>query len=194
MISSVRLRNYKCFADVTVRCAPLTLLAGINGAGKSSLIQALLLLRQSWDQKLLGRGLLALNGDLTQVGTAKDALYGYSEEDRFGFDVAFVEGERSEFEFIYDRSSDVLTASKTGVAAGESIASRLERESLFGSAFYYLAAERVGPRVSSPTAEFLVRHNRQIGTRGEYAVQSEPECRAGLTSRARSRERSPFSD
>lgn len=46
MIRSVRLGNFKCFEDGIVPLERLTLLSGINGAGKSSVVQALLVLRQ----------------------------------------------------------------------------------------------------------------------------------------------------
>ena len=75
MIQSVHLFNYKCFANQNTAFNALTLLSGLNGTGKSSVIQALLLLRQSYQQTLLpGKG-LALNGDLVNVGTAQDALF-----------------------------------------------------------------------------------------------------------------------
>lgn len=42
MISDCRLRNFKCFADATFDLGKITLLAGLNGTGKSSVIQGLL--------------------------------------------------------------------------------------------------------------------------------------------------------
>ncbi|MFH1636342.1 MAG: AAA family ATPase [Chloroflexota bacterium] len=48
MLKNIRIENFKSFQDTqTIELAPLTILAGINSAGKSSLIQALLLLKQS---------------------------------------------------------------------------------------------------------------------------------------------------
>ncbi len=48
MLTSMRLKNFKCWQDTgDVELAPLTLLFGANSSGKSSLIQALLLLKQS---------------------------------------------------------------------------------------------------------------------------------------------------
>jgi len=87
MITRVRLRNFKCFQDAVLPFGALTLLAGINGSGKSSVIQALLLLRQSWSAVdvhnfgFLGLRMkrLALNGPMVQLGNAKDALYAYAD-------------------------------------------------------------------------------------------------------------------
>ena len=75
MIHSLRLQNFKPFEDQTINFKPLTLLSGLNGMGKSSVLQSLLLLRQSYQQRLLQRKYLALNGNLVNIGTAKDALF-----------------------------------------------------------------------------------------------------------------------
>lgn len=48
MISSIRLKNFKPFADRSLSFKPLTLLSGLNSTGKSSVLQALLLMRQSY--------------------------------------------------------------------------------------------------------------------------------------------------
>ncbi|MGK4001754.1 AAA family ATPase [Sorangium sp. So ce1036] len=41
MLTSIRLRNFKSFADETVELSPFTLLLGANGSGKSNLLDAL---------------------------------------------------------------------------------------------------------------------------------------------------------
>lgn len=52
MLSSIRVKNFKSFGDTTqIDLAPLTFLAGINSAGKSSIIQALLLLKQTLESE-----------------------------------------------------------------------------------------------------------------------------------------------
>ena len=49
-LDKLKIKNFKCFSDVTFELSSLNLLAGSNGCGKSSVIQALLLLRQSFEQ------------------------------------------------------------------------------------------------------------------------------------------------
>jgi AAA15 family ATPase/GTPase len=71
MIASLRLKNFKPFPDQSLVFKPLTLLSGLNSTGKSSVLQALLLLRQSYQKGLLPNKGLALNGDLVSIGTAK---------------------------------------------------------------------------------------------------------------------------
>jgi predicted ATPase len=40
-LSKLRVRNFRCLKDVTLRFTPLTILVGPNGAGKSSILRAL---------------------------------------------------------------------------------------------------------------------------------------------------------
>lgn len=47
---SLKIRQFKCFKDISVPIANLTVMAGANGVGKSTSIQSLLLLRQTIEQ------------------------------------------------------------------------------------------------------------------------------------------------
>ena len=51
MIGSIQLENYKAFSDVTIPLRPLTILLGANSAGKSSIIQMLMLLHQTAEER-----------------------------------------------------------------------------------------------------------------------------------------------
>ena len=75
MIRKIKLSNFKCFQRLDLECAPLTLLCGLNGMGKSSVIQALLVLRQSFESADLLDGRLVLGGELADLGTGKDVLF-----------------------------------------------------------------------------------------------------------------------
>lgn len=46
MISKISVRNFKSLKDISLNTSMLTVLCGVNGSGKSSLIQSLILLRQ----------------------------------------------------------------------------------------------------------------------------------------------------
>ena len=49
MITKLFLENFKCFKKQELRFSNLTLLTGVNSAGKSSIIQALLLIKQTFE-------------------------------------------------------------------------------------------------------------------------------------------------
>jgi len=72
MINNIEIRNFKSIKTADVSVSNLNLLMGLNGMGKSSFIQALLLLRQS---DKLEENVIDLNGILAQIGQGRDALY-----------------------------------------------------------------------------------------------------------------------
>ncbi len=164
MIGSFRLDNFKCFAGQTLDLSPLTLLAGLNGTGKSTVLQALLLLRQSFQQGLLPEGRLALNGDLVWVGTARDALYEGAQEEKIRFALTWGDGRAATWELAYDSEADVLAAGLTEVQGEVFLCA------LFSDSFQYLGAERIGPRTSFAISDFAVRQHRQLGSHGELTA------------------------
>lgn len=164
MIRKLQLKNFKCFEDAPIPLENLTLLTGLNGMGKSSAIQALLVLRQSFQQGLLIPGKeFALNGDLINLGTAKSVLYEDALEDQITISL---EGDQPEnrFEVIldYNKNSDVMQSRYAGTPPHKF------HESLFTDDFQYLHAERLGPRVTFPVSENLVGTHRQLGSQGEF--------------------------
>ena len=73
-IQSLHLKNFKCLENVKFEFGNLNLLAGANGCGKSSLIQSLLLLRQSYE-KTGNADTLLTSGNYINLGAANDILY-----------------------------------------------------------------------------------------------------------------------
>ena len=47
MLARIELRHFKCFEVLKLPLRPLTLLSGANASGKSSVMQALVLLHQT---------------------------------------------------------------------------------------------------------------------------------------------------
>lgn len=164
MIDLLQLKNFKPFEQQSINFKNLTLLAGLNSTGKSSVIQSLLLLRQSYQQDLLPSIGLALNGDLVCIGTAQDALFELAKEDSIGFEVFWRNGAKGTWLFDFNREADVLTL------ASPATSSDIYELSLFSDKFHYLQAERIGPRTYSNISDFQVRQHQQLGTQGEYTV------------------------
>jgi len=164
VICQLRLQNFKRFENQSLEIGNLTLLSGLNGMGKSSVLQSLLLLRQSYQQGLLESTGLALNGDLVHIGTARDALFEDAKEDKIEFILAFKNGNEATWQFGYDPEADILGLTSPAVPL------KTYHTSLFGDDFQYLQAERLGPRTSSEMSDFQVRQHRQLGTKGEYTA------------------------
>jgi predicted ATPase len=164
MISNLQLENFKRFENQSLAIGNLTLLSGLNGMGKSSVLQSLLLLRQSYQQRLLESTGLALNGDLVRIGTARDALFEEAKEEKIEFNLTFKNANKATWQFGYDPKADVLELISPRVL------SETYKESLFSDDFQYLQAERLGPRTSFAMSDFQVRQHRQLGTMGEYTA------------------------
>lgn len=74
MITSLRVRYFKRFADASFALRPLTVLTGLNGTGKSTTVQSLLLARQLADAPT-GR-VVQLNGPYgLALGEAHEVLH-----------------------------------------------------------------------------------------------------------------------
>jgi len=164
MITSLRLVNFKPFANQLLEFKKLTLFSGLNSTGKSSVMQSFLLLRQSYQQGLLpGKG-LALNGDLVNVGTARDALFEGAKEDLIAFDIVWENNSEEIWCFKYNQEVDVLNILM------EQVTSEVYKYNLFGNNFHYLQAERIGPRPFNEMSDYQVRQLGQLGIKGEYAA------------------------
>jgi energy-coupling factor transporter ATP-binding protein EcfA2 len=70
MLTEIDLGNFKCFRKLNLRPRLMTVLIGANGSGKSSCLQALLLLKQS-----LNTDGLVTHGEQIRLGEFGDILY-----------------------------------------------------------------------------------------------------------------------
>ena len=167
MLRRIGLKNFKCFAALDLPCAPLNLLCGLNGMGKSSVIQALLVLRQSFQTGDLLEGRLVLGGTLTDLGAGSDVLFEDAEEEVIEFELQREETpDRWTQAFGYSRTGDQLSVVGPAFQAGVPQVWRAFPP--FGGRCHYVQAERVGPRKSYPLSEMLARRG-DLGTHGEYA-------------------------
>lgn len=163
MLQSVELTNFKCFRQQVFPFSNLTILAGMNGMGKSSLLQSLLLLRQSRCDAGLKQG-LKLNGSYVNLGAARDVLYEEAEDELLS--ITLQENNRKD---IYcfscaDSYSDYLPLEKSHEEIGsESI--------LFSNRFTYLSAYRIAPLPIYSITNEANLENRDFGTNGEFIVQ-----------------------
>ena len=74
MLKSWLIQNFKPILDSgELKLSPVTVLAGRNSSGKSSLIQSILMIAQTLSNRILDRALLP-NGPIVQLGTFEDIL------------------------------------------------------------------------------------------------------------------------
>lgn len=80
MLKSISLENYKCFEKLKVddkdelEIAPLTVLCGVNSSGKSSIINSLLLQKQSYEDNSISNN-MKLNGEYLKCGRFNDISF-----------------------------------------------------------------------------------------------------------------------
>ena len=86
MLSRLKLENFKSWKSAEISFGQITGLFGTNSSGKSSLIQFLLLLKQTTlatDRNVA----LDLNGHYVKLGTMADVLFEHNEQGRLTFEL-----------------------------------------------------------------------------------------------------------
>jgi predicted ATPase len=164
MISRFTLTGFKRFASCTLDFRPLTVLTGLNGAGKSSTIQALLLAREA---TLTSTGTVALNGPFgMELGSAQDVLNIHiaAGSSQIELEATFLDSTIARFLLGVDDETLLHL-----VLRGRP---ELVPKPLGGAdrGFTYLCAERLGPR-EVLGASALPAHELGTGVRGEYCAQ-----------------------
>ena len=91
MLNQLRLRNFKAWQESNrIRLAPLTVLFGSNSSGKTSILQLLLMLKQTAESPDRFRALHP--GDsktAVDLGTFQDLLFGHDLDRQLGFEIAW---------------------------------------------------------------------------------------------------------
>lgn len=145
--------------------------------GKSSIIQALLLLRQSYKKETLINEGLSLNGELINIGTAKEALYQFADSDELSFKIDFDTAEEiisNEWIFSSERNdeADEYNYSESEIipyGEGVEVPKNIESLPLFHfNKFNYLSAEH-WVKETYTIADYAVSKQRSLGKYGENA-------------------------
>lgn len=161
MIKQIEIRNFKSIKQADISASNLNLLMGLNGMGKSSFIQTLLLLMQS---DKLEEGVIDLNGILVQIGQGRDALYQYAEEEKIVFELTF--GEQIQYSWIFNYQKDKeKLISENGYDKDQMSFFRKNT-----SPFQYIPANRIGPMDIYEASSVAVSDKRQLGLLGEFAA------------------------
>ena len=94
MITKIRVKNFKCFKDSgDIEIKPLTIFLGPNSSGKSSLLQMLLMLKQTVESTD-SESPLATNGLLVEMGSYLDFVHGGNHKLPLNLEIEFHNRER----------------------------------------------------------------------------------------------------
>ena len=187
MLRRIDLRHFKCFTLLKLPLCPLTLLSGANASGKSSVLQALVLLHQTmreheWSTRLM------LNGSAVRLGTVADVID--QMHGRRSVEIALSDdGREFQWEFMGERAEMSMGVARVRSVLGDAdedepkvlrhLLPWTHGEALEGSSWAsslqarlcgltYLTAERVGPRETYPLED--LRYAPVVGPRGEHAA------------------------
>lgn len=166
MLRNIRIKNFKAFKEAEITLGNLNLFTGLNGMGKSSFIQVLLLLRQEYLKLGVFDEELTLKGNLINVGLGSDIKNIDSSDDVIEFELEW-DDEKSllcTIDYTPDLSNfDILEAwykEEDGY----------EDKSLFNYNFEYLNALRIVPSLTFPVSSHHVLHENSLGVNGEYSM------------------------
>lgn len=186
MITRLRVCNFKSHKDTELQMKPLTLITGVNNCGKSTLLQSLLLLRQSYGKNRLEKG-LDLTKPLVSIGIANDALRRGSESGIVCFEIE--DSTKGELKFGFNAESDLdssyIPTEYMMLRGEEATSNDLAEWSLFNNDFQYLSAERWGGRSEFPKDSYAVKTEGQLSSeygRGDllgnflYEYKTESVC------------------
>lgn len=156
MITRLSLKNFKSHRNTSLSLSNLNILTGLNGVGKSSVFQTLLLLRQSYLKNRLHEG-IDLNKPLSQIGLVRDARYQYAADDLIEFAIEIDQQQNLSWQFQTNEldSTFLKLANKSAVLD-------LNQISLFNRNFQYLSAARLAPQESYPKDSYSVEKEGQI--------------------------------
>lgn len=189
MIRNVHLTNFKCFQEERIPLNRLTVLSGGNGVGKSSIIQSLLLLRQTSDRARLLTGAVSradaghpplsikLNDEYRlSLGNSATLTNADIESDII---VLGVSGDSTDPVLCsFEASNTKPTTSIACVEAPGDLLARAGAFPIFQQEFHYLVAERVGPRDLQSMADQSFISTGYAGEFTAFAIaQAEAEGR-----------------
>ena len=175
MLTQLDLRFFKCFDILRLPLAPLTLLTGFNASGKSSVLQAIVLLHQTmceheWSTRLV------LNGAGVRLGTVSDVVV------RDGFEFALADDDIV-YRWVFggdrrDMSMEVqlVTVDKRTFNLPQELRYLLPPDETEAASSFtrrlrnltYITAERIAPQETYPLED--PRLVNVVGPRGEHAV------------------------
>lgn len=160
MLELIELHNFKSARDLPIKLAGLTVLTGLNGSGKSTVLQALALLKQSLRADD-GLQELALRGSLVRLGRSEDIRFENAADDEIGFVVQTSNGRTSIFAPAV-AGSDTLPLRWNGDV--EDIVSELD------NGFQFIQADRITPALQYQQASTRERAAGWLGCGGEFTV------------------------
>jgi predicted ATPase len=170
MIDNIKLKNFKCYEDQPFEFRNLTVFCGANSVGKSTAIQALLLLVQSnFDYKL------PFNGNLISLGEYGDIHCHSSLKPEVSIEISSDESVNVSWGCTLSSGDDTGRDPEFLSLSYGDPAPLLH----IVDSFQYIQAERLGPEDYYPNSTSAL-HERWLGKQGEFTSQILSQLSDGL--------------
>jgi predicted ATPase len=168
----LNIKDFKCYHKADISLNNLTVFAGANGNGKSTAIQALLFLRRTiehcarWEKSRFNMDeIIGLNVELNgpyclSLGNSDYVITADSGSDKIFLGIS---NDNDAFDVTYS-----INTGKELWLTPVTLINKFADNPLYYQEFYYLNAERIGPRLSQEI-HFYDYYN--VGHKGEYTAQ-----------------------
>lgn len=160
MIKEISLKNFKTFDDEIFSLAPMTVIMGINGMGKSSILQSLLLLKQNYANESFNREqkIARLEGDFVSLEDSQSLCYTWADERKVEIGLKL---ENSSHKWTFDAEDDDLVDLPCEYVGEENSV-----KNVFGEGFIFLSADRLLPK-KEYAINSVRTYNTKLGVNGE---------------------------
>lgn len=149
MIKKIYLQNFKCFLELEKSLSQLTILTGINSAGKSSILQALRIIPRLGDE---------IANILPGHGSWNDLECKQSETGIIKLEVYDEDEKCIKSSYDINASTQEITRASGFTSIWRSVAN-----------IHYIGAARLGPQTYLPTQPGM--NGRTVGDQGEHVVE-----------------------
>jgi predicted ATPase len=199
-IEKLRIKNFKSWKDTRdIEMAPITMFFGGNSSGKTSLLQFLLMLKQTGASKDYSGQVLKFNGEI-DLGNFKDVVFGHDKKNAIEFEISgvnprdtpWVFGNGLKAKLTEYRSNVVIKDLKIIYPDSHSKEKIKEQEDrikkLFGKKFdkdlffwrnillspFVSGIGHIGPLREFPKRHYQWRNNHptEVGSQGEFAIEA----------------------
>ncbi|MDC7289335.1 DUF3696 domain-containing protein [Blautia schinkii] len=163
MLKELTLQNFKCFDKIKLDFSALNVLTGLNGMGKSTVMQGILLLGQS-QHSIMSEQALSLKGKFVNLGVGQDILFEKAEKDEIGISIG-TENTTEQYLFGYQPEADVLPL--------KSRVGNIDKsgDSAWENHLYYLSAYRIEPQFLYHIENEKEVSERYFAKNGEFSIQ-----------------------
>ena len=163
MLNYLDLTNFKAARDLLIPLRQLTVLSGLNGSGKSTVLQAIGLLRQSLlaSQQSVRLPTLQLRGALVQLGVASDVVSDRATTSTISFILGSDEGE-AEWAIDASRDGDILPIQYDAMLPDP------VEHYLRNCYFQFLQADRLTPQTHYERSDSVSSDLGFLGAHGQF--------------------------